>query len=119
MNIWLVALAAFGGGLVVALLGWFDSKESFNKKKFGASIIRSLIAGVIWAATYAVSDLPREKILLYAFLGGAGFDVLGNKIASQLGNGSFPFTTTKPKDQITTPTTPTDTGSYTPPGASA
>jgi hypothetical protein len=118
MNIWIVALAAFVGGLVVAMLGWFDSKESFNKKKFGASIIRSLIAGVIWAATYSMSDLPREKILLYAFLGGAGFDVLGNKIASQLGNGSFPFNT-KSNDQTTTPTPPNDTGSYTPPGASA
>ncbi len=117
MNVWIVALAAFVGGLVVALLGWFDSKESFDKKKFGASIIRSLIAGIIWAATYSVSDLPQEKILLYAFLGGAGFDVLGNRVASSLGNGSFPFNTKS--DQTNTTTPPTDNGSYTPPGASA
>jgi hypothetical protein len=29
--------------------------------------------------------------LLYAFLGGAGVDVLGNRIAGKLGNGSFPL----------------------------
>jgi hypothetical protein len=29
--------------------------------------------------------------LLYAFLGSAGVDVIGNRIAGKLGNGSFPL----------------------------
>jgi len=37
-----IALAAFLGGILIALAGWWDSHEAFDKRKFGASIIRSL-----------------------------------------------------------------------------
>ena len=47
-----IALASLGGGLVAALLGWLESNEPFNPRKFGGSIIRALIAGAVFAAGY-------------------------------------------------------------------
>jgi len=92
MNTFYIALAALLGGIVTALLGWLESGEPFNRRKFGGSVIRSLIAGAIFAAGYQVSGGVGIIDLLYAFLGGAGVDVIGNRISGKLGNGSFPLT---------------------------
>ena len=86
-----VALFALIGGLVAALLGWLESNEPFNDRKFGGSAIRALIAGIIFAAGYQVTEYFGILDLFYAFLGGAGVDVIGNRIAGKLGNGSFPL----------------------------
>jgi uncharacterized membrane protein len=97
MNTFYIALAALLGGIVTALLGWLESGEPFNPRKFGGSLIRSLIAAAIFAAGYQVSSASIGIIdLLYAFLGGAGVDVIGNRISGKLGNGSFPLN--KPPD---------------------
>ena len=87
-----IALAALLGGVVNALLGWLESGEPFNPRKFGGSVIRSLIAGAVFAAGYRISGGAGIIDLLYAFLGGAGVDVIGNRISGKLGNGSFPLT---------------------------
>ncbi len=92
MNTLYIALAALLGGVAAALLGWLESGEPFNPRKFGGSVIRSLIAGAIFAAGYQVSGGVGIIDLLYAFLGGAGVDVIGNRISGKLGNGSFPLT---------------------------
>jgi len=94
-RIWL-ALAALVGGILVALIGWADSKEPFVTRKFLASVLRSLIAGVIFAVAYQLSRPLTALDLLWAFLGGTGFDVGVNRIAGYLGNGSFPLP--KPSD---------------------
>jgi len=87
-----VALAALGGGLVAAFLGWLESNEPFDRRKFGGSAIRALIAAVIFAVGYQLSHIAVTVMdLFYAFLGGAGVDVLGNRIAGKLGYGSFPI----------------------------
>ncbi len=86
-----IALAALLGSLVTAVLGWLESGETFNGRKFGGSAIRGLIAGVIFTVGYEISNGFSVLDLLYAFLGGAGVDVLGNRIAGKLGNGSFPL----------------------------
>jgi hypothetical protein len=86
-----IALVALLGGLVAAVLGWLESNEAFDIRKFGGSAIRALIAGIIFAVSYELSSSLTGIDLLYAFLGGAGVDVLGNRIASKLGNGSFPL----------------------------
>ncbi len=103
MNTLYIALAALLGGIAAALLGWLESGESFNPRKFGGSLIRSLIAAAVFAAGYQVSGGIGAIDLLYAFLGGAGVDVIGNRISAKLGNGSFPLT--KP------PETPEEGGS--------
>ena len=87
-----IAIAALLGGIVTALLGWLESSDPFNPRKFGGSVIRSLIAAAIFAAGYQVSGGVGIIDLLYAFLGGAGVDVIGNRISGKLGNGSFPLT---------------------------
>ena len=92
MNTLYIALAALLGGLVAAFLGWLESGEPFDLRKFGASGIRSLIAAAIFAAGYQLSGSIGIIDLLYAFLGGAGVDVIGNRISGKLGNGSFPLT---------------------------
>ena len=92
MNTLYIALAALFGGIVTALLGWLESGDPFNPRKFGGSLIRSLIAAAVFAAGYQVSSSGVVIIdLLYAFLGGAGVDVIGNRISGKLGNGSFPL----------------------------
>ena len=95
-----ISLAAVMGGLTVALLGWMESNEPFNLRKFGGSAIRALIAGAIFAVGYEMSSSVGWLDLFYAFLAGAGVDVIGNRIAGKLGNGSFPLPTSAetPKD---------------------
>jgi hypothetical protein len=86
-----ITIAAVMGGVVVALLGWLESSEPFNIRKFGGSVIRALIAGAVFAASYEMSDSAGWRDLFYAFLAGAGVDVIGNRIAGKFGNGSFPL----------------------------
>jgi hypothetical protein len=86
-----IALAGLSGGMVAAMLGWMESGEPFNSRKFGGSIIRAFIAGIIFAVGYQLSGSVGILDLFYAFLGGAGVDVLGNRVAGKLGNGSFPL----------------------------
>ena len=95
-----VALAALLGGLAAALIGWLDSNEPFNPRKFGGSAIRSLIAGIIFAVGYHLSGTVVMLDLFYAFLGGAGVDVLGNRIAGKFGNGSFPLPVDKIEEKV-------------------
>jgi len=93
-----VAIAALCGGLVSAGLGWLESQEAFDPRKFGSSAIRSLLAAVIFTVGYTFSDGIGILDLLYAFLGGAGVDVLANRISGKLGNGSFPIISSTKKE---------------------
>lgn len=94
MNTFYIALAALLGGVSVALLGWLECGDAFSPRKFGGSVIRSLIAAAIFAAGYQLSGAIGIIDLIYAFLGGAGVDVIGNRISGKLGNGSFPLSRT-------------------------
>jgi hypothetical protein len=93
-----IALAGLSGGLAAALLGWLESGEPFNPRKFGGSVIRALVAGVVFAVGYQLANGTSILDLLYAFLGGAGVDVLGNRIAGKFGNGGFPLPSGKGSD---------------------
>lgn len=86
-----ILLAALLGGIVVALLGWCESSAPFEPRKFGGSAIRAAIAAVIFAVGYHLSSPVGILDLFYAFLGGAGVDALGNRLAGKFGNGSFPL----------------------------
>ena len=102
----IIAVIALLGGLVTALMGWLDSKEQFDGRKFGGSAVRSLIAGVIFAVGYQLSDGVNTLDLFYAFLGGAGVDVLGNRIAGSFGNGNFPVSKSKESSEKEGPQEP-------------
>jgi len=79
MSIFWLAGAAFIGGIAAALLGWVDSAEPFQSRKFGSSVIRALIAGVVFAVGYSFANGLTPIDIGIAFLGGAGVDVLGNR----------------------------------------
>jgi len=98
MDRFYIALTGLSGGLVAALLGWLESGEPFNPRKFGGSVIRALVAGIIFAVGYQLADGTGILDLFYAFLGGAGVDVLGNRIAGKFGNGGFPLPSGKGVD---------------------
>lgn len=70
-----VGLAAFVGGLLLALLGWFDSKEPFSASKFGASVVRALFAGIVFGVGYEViGKTAGVADLLVAAAAGGGID---------------------------------------------
>jgi len=77
--IWII-LAAFLGGMATALIGWSQQGGSFNGKKFGASLARSLIGGVVIAIAIDYSGATVPLIYLIAFCSGAGIEVGGNRI---------------------------------------
>lgn len=100
----LVALAAVGGGLVSALLGWMESKEAFDARKFGGSAIRALVAGGVFAAGYELTAAHVGAAdLLYAVLGGAGVDVIGNRVGGKIASGSFPLPASAAKAAVADP----------------
>jgi len=74
MNIIWIAAAAFGGAIISALLGWLDSEEPFDARKFGASLVRAFIAAVSFAIGYSYVNYITPIDLGIAFLAGAGVD---------------------------------------------
>ena len=72
--LWVIG-AAFLGGIISALLGWTESSEPFNGKKFVSSVIRSVIgaAGIAIAFNFGGGEISATDILV-AFLAGAGVD---------------------------------------------
>ena len=75
----IVALAAFGGGLLSALLGWLDSKEPFDGRKFAKSAGFAVFSAIGFAVAYEFSDGVTVKDIGLAVLGGAGVDSLANR----------------------------------------
>jgi len=84
MNVILVGASALVGGMVAAVLGWLDSGEVFEARKFSASIVRALIAGVVFAVGYTYTNSLSPLDIGIAFIGGAGVDVLGNRISGAI-----------------------------------
>ena len=84
MNIIFIGISAFVGGIVVALLGWLDSGEAFEIRKFSASIVRALIAGVGIAAAYSYANSITTLDIVISFLAGAGFDAGINRISGAI-----------------------------------
>ncbi len=78
-QILIVAAAAFAGGILSAGMGWLDSKEPFDARKFGKSIIASLIAGLVFAVKEYVSSGDLTVDILVAVISGAGVDALSNR----------------------------------------
>ena len=79
-----IALAAFLGGLATTLLGWLGSGKPFDGRKFGASVIRAVIAGVVFAVGHEVLHDMGIVGLALAFLSGAGVEVGGHRLAGAL-----------------------------------
>lgn len=79
-----IPLAAFGGGVVSALLGWMSSKENFVARKFGTSLLRAALAGGVVAASYPLLGEATMPVIIGAFLAGAGIDVTLHRVAGSV-----------------------------------
>ena len=75
----IVALSAFGGGILSAMLGWLESNENFILRKFARSVVASVVAGIIFAVSFNYGDTVGIREIFLAVLGGAGVDVLSNR----------------------------------------
>ena len=80
----LIVLAACGGAIVAALLGWLDSGQEFVPRKFFPSLIRAAFAGVLAVVSYPVVGAVTIPLLIGAALAGAGVDVIGNRLAGSI-----------------------------------
>ena len=76
----IVAVAAFCGGIISALLGWLESNEKFMVRKFARSVVASVVAGIIFAVSFNYGDTVGIREIFLAVLGGAGVDVLSNRV---------------------------------------
>jgi hypothetical protein len=80
-----VAIAAFGGTMSSAIVGWLDSGQVFNPRKFFSSVLRGFVAAGGLALIQHFTPPLTWAVLLSAYLAGAGVDVLGNRIAGAQG----------------------------------
>lgn len=86
MELIFIAAAAFAGGVLAALLGWLDSKEDFDPRKFGKSLGFALLAALGFAITYSLTGNIGVRDIFLAILGGAGWDVLTNRALGAAGS---------------------------------
>jgi hypothetical protein len=93
-EIFILTLLSVSGALFSAIVGWLDSGESFETRKFTSSILRAFLAGIVTAgATFVGLDtIANGWVYVFAFLGGAGIDVLGNRISGAI--------TAQPKTEV-------------------
>ena len=80
-----IGVAAFLGGIISAVLGWLDSGETFDARKLTSSIIRALVAGIVFAVGYEYAGGQITIIDIFvALVAGAGIDAGGNRIAGAI-----------------------------------
>ncbi|MBA7627054.1 hypothetical protein ES703_34515 [subsurface metagenome] len=82
----LLLIAAILGAIVSSLLGWAESNEAFNARKFMPSIVRAAIAAVAVFLTVTYIDIGAVTLVTYVavFLSGMGIDAGGNRISGTL-----------------------------------
>lgn len=88
ISTFIIATAAVIGALFSATLGWLDSAEPFEPRKFTSSILRAIVAGIVLAVGYVVGSPAQTVTLLdalLAFLSGMGIDAGGNRLAGAIG----------------------------------
>jgi len=69
------------GAILVAALGWIESGEPFNPRKFSASIGRAVLGGLLAALIFQGIENPTIWTYISAILIGAGIDVTGHRLA--------------------------------------
>ena len=108
-------LVAVAGTITAATLGWLDSGEPFNGRKFTSSILHAVVAGIVIVIGYSFRSTVDWFDFVLIFLTGAGVDVTLNRIQGAIvssGKTSSTSTTTS------TSATPSSISSQTPPQTS-
>ena len=68
------------GGALSAVLGWLDSAESFDPKKFVSGLIRASIGGLGLAVIFPIDQGTASLVLL--FLATVGIDSGASKVTN-------------------------------------
>jgi hypothetical protein len=78
----IMALLAVAGAIFAAVLGWGESGDPFDARKFLSSIGRAIVAGLL-VATGLIAVPTEVNMLIYigSFVAGMGIDAAGNRIA--------------------------------------
>lgn len=84
VNMLVVIALGIAGALFSAVLGWLDSGEVFAARKFSSSMLRAFIAGVVSALGFQSLTTIGTWEFVFAFLGGAGIDVIGNRVSGAI-----------------------------------
>lgn len=79
--IW-IALSAFSGAILLSLLGWSNSSEKFNLKKFTGSLITAVFAAAVVAATFDYSKSVNAVAIFTAVSTGAGADAVRKAVSN-------------------------------------
>jgi len=74
-----IVVASVIGAIGTGLLGFLESDEPFNIRKFASNIIRGGIGGAFSAFGFSTVETVNPWTYLAAFLIGAGFDVYGKR----------------------------------------
>lgn len=89
---------SIAGTVTNAVIGYLESNEPFNPRKFVPSVLRAVIAGIGFAVGYGIVDVvitsPGELLIIYAsvFLGAAGIDSMWHRISKLQGPRQTPET---------------------------
>lgn len=84
------------GAITTSGLGWLDSGDTFDARKFVPGVIRGVVAAIIVfipASTGYLGTAITLPVILGAFLAGMGVDVAGNRLAGILEIGQGKTTT--------------------------
>mgnify|MGYP001573477225 FL=1 len=74
-----LAFSAAFGSLISGIVGWLDSNEPFQVRKFLQSVIAAIFSGAGAALLLQNTDTSSTNIIL-AFLSGAGVDNFSNRV---------------------------------------
>lgn len=85
MNLVLIAVAAFVGGMLAAFLGWLDSHEPWDSRKFGKSMGFAILSALGFAIGYSFSNSIGARDIFIAILAGAGVDAISNRAIGAAG----------------------------------
>lgn len=75
----ILILVTVFGAICAAVLGWAESGEIFNPRKFAASIGRAIIAGLLSSLLFQGVTEITIWLFVLALLTGAGVDVVGHR----------------------------------------
>ena len=76
---WVLITLSVTGAIIAALLGWGESGEPFNPRKFACSFARAGIAGLLASFVFQGIEPVTIWTCISALLNGMGIDVLGHR----------------------------------------
>ena len=72
------------GAISVAILGWIESGEPFDNRKFAASVGRAIFGGLVSALIFQGTEDPTIWTYVSALLVGAGIDIAGHRLSGAI-----------------------------------